>query len=261
MIRAPGITVNGVLITPDQINAEVQYHRAKSLPEAKYAAMQALVVRELLIQRAVSLGLSNARNAAEMPEQAIEALLEAEIDAPEPSKEECRRYYANNRDKFTTAPLFEASHIFYPAPVDDKQARKNARERAEAALRRIAENPRLFESIAHAESACSSAREGGFLGQIGKGQTLPAFESALMKMKEGEISDAPVETEVGYHLIKVHKRAEGRPLPEDVALEWVAEYLKRKAWQRAFRHYIEHLAAEAKISGFRIKGSDTPLMQ
>ena len=57
MIEAPGITVNGFKITPDQISAEVQYHPAADLPEAKYQAMQALVIRELLIQRAASLGL------------------------------------------------------------------------------------------------------------------------------------------------------------------------------------------------------------
>jgi peptidyl-prolyl cis-trans isomerase C len=57
MISAPGITVNGVKITIEQINSEVQYHPAPSLPDAKYQAMQALVIRELLIQQAIKLGL------------------------------------------------------------------------------------------------------------------------------------------------------------------------------------------------------------
>lgn len=50
---APGISVNGILISPEQISAEVQYHPAPTLFDAKYEAMQALVIRELLIQEAI----------------------------------------------------------------------------------------------------------------------------------------------------------------------------------------------------------------
>jgi hypothetical protein len=45
---APGIEVNGIKISPDEINAEVQYHPAESLFSAKYEAMKALVIREIL---------------------------------------------------------------------------------------------------------------------------------------------------------------------------------------------------------------------
>lgn len=47
---APGIVVNGVKISPEQINFEVQYHPAATLEDARYAAMKALVIRELLLQ-------------------------------------------------------------------------------------------------------------------------------------------------------------------------------------------------------------------
>jgi peptidyl-prolyl cis-trans isomerase C len=53
---APGIEVNGIKISTDEINAEVQYHPAESLFSAKYEAMKALVIREMLIQRAAELG-------------------------------------------------------------------------------------------------------------------------------------------------------------------------------------------------------------
>lgn len=261
MIVAPGITVNGVPITSDQINSEVQYHPSENLPEAKYQAMQALVIRELLIQKAVYECLCSREDARKDPDDAIDRLLERDIRVPDPVREECERYYRNNRTKFRTSPLFEASHIFYPAPIDDEKARKGAYERAVAALVKIRQAPESFESIAHTESACHSAQTGGFLGQISAGQTLPAFEVALLQMREGDISEEPVETEVGYHIIRVHKRAEGRDLPEETALEWIEDYLKKKAWQRAFHQYVQVLAGQAKISGFRIKSSDTPLVQ
>ena len=180
---------------------------------------------------------------------------------PEPSRDECERYYNSNRSKFHTAPIFEASHIFYPAPVDDLEARNASLERTLAALRKIEKNPELFESIARTESACSSAKMGGFLGQISKGQTVPAFEMALLAMNESDISKEPVATQVGYHIIRVHKRAEGKPLPLETALTWIADYLKKECWQNAFRQYIQILAGQATTSGFKLKSADTPLVQ
>lgn len=261
VIDAPGITVNGIKISPEQINAEVQYHPAETLPEAKYQAMQALVIRELLIQRAVFSCLCSRQSALEDPDAAIEKLLKREVHVPEPNREECERYYERNKDRFVTRPLFEASHILYPAPPEDGEARKHTRERASTALKKIHGDATLFESVAHAESACSSAKTGGFLGQITAGQTVPAFEAALLKMQEGEISKSPVETEVGYHIIRVHRRAEGKPLPRESVMGWIADYLRNESWQRAFRQYIQILAGQAEISGFRLKGVDSPLVQ
>jgi peptidyl-prolyl cis-trans isomerase C len=261
MIEAPGITVNGVKITPEQISAEVQYHPASSLIDAKYKAMQALVIRELLIQQAVRLGLCEADKSRDTPDEVIDRLLEQEITVPEPTPVECERYYSNNVKRFHTSPLFEASHILYLAPPDDEDARNRARNLAEKALSSIRENPDMFEAIARSESACPSAKLGGNLGQISKGQTLPAFEAALLMMKEGDLSPEPLLTEVGYHIIRLHRRTDGQLLPFDSVAQWVADHLKKESWQRAFSQYIQILAGEAKISGFRLHGADTPLVQ
>ena len=260
MISAPGITVNGVMISPEQINAEVQYHPAPSLLEAKYQAMQALVIRELLLQRAASLGLCPDKEGMR-PDDVIDALMDREITVPEAGPAECERYYNNNQKKFHTSPLFEAAHILYLAPPEDEQALSRARQSAENALQRLRENPALFETLAQSESSCPSAKMGGNLGQISKGQTLPGFEAALLAMKEGEISAAPVLSEVGYHIIRLHRRIDGQLLPFDAVAEWIAGHLKEESWQRAFKQYIQILAGESEISGFRLQGSDTPLVQ
>lgn len=261
MIAAPGITVNGVRISIEQINAEVQYHPAKNLPEAKYEAMQALVIRELLIQEAVRKGICAANDAGSSADEAIDRLLEEELKIPEPTSEECERYYRNNEDKFMSAPLFEVSHILYIAPPDDDEARAEARKKAERSLERIKASPAVFAEIARAESACPSGKLGGTLGQIGKGQTMPAFEAALMQMREGELSAEPVPTEVGFHIIQVQRRIDGALLPFDTVAEWISGFLKQQSWRRAFSQYIQILVGRAEISGFRMKGCDTPLVQ
>ncbi len=261
MIEAPGITVNGIKITPEQISSEVQYHPAQNLIDAKYKAMQALVIRELLIQKAVNLGLCDASKIRDTPDDAIDKLLEQEISVPEPTQEECERYYSNNMKRFYTSPLFEASHILYLAPPEDEDAQNRARNRAEKALSSIRSDPDMFEVIARSESACPSSKLGGDLGQISKGQTLPAFEAALFAMREGDISAEPVQTEVGYHIIRLHRRTDGQLLPFNSVAQWVGEHLKKESWQRAFTQYVQILAGQAKISGFRLHGVDTPLVQ
>lgn len=257
----PGITVNGVKITAEQINAEVQYHPAPTLLDAKYEAMQALVIRELLIQRAVTLGLCSHEEAVTKTDELVDAVLEAEISIPEPDEETCLRYYTNNKQRFFTSPLFEVSHILYLAPPEDKAARAKALRRAQDSLAQLKKKPDLFARIAKEESGCSSSGEGGRLGQIGKGQTLPAFEAALMTMQEGDLSSQPVETAVGYHIIKVHKREDGRQLPFEAVADWIRDFLKQQSWQRAFSQYVQLLAGNAEISGFRLKQADTPLVQ
>jgi peptidyl-prolyl cis-trans isomerase C len=208
---APGITVNGVHISPEQIRTEIQYHPASSLPNAKYEAMQALVIRELLMQEAISKGISTREQMRHSSDEAIEHLLRHEICVPTPTEAECRRYYESNKTKFCTSPIFDVSHIR--------------------------------------------------LGQISKGQTMLAFEAALMKMKAGDISREPVATEVGYHIIRVHRRVEGHQLPFDAVSEWIANTLADQVWRRAFHQYVQILAGKSKISGFRLKSSHSPLIQ
>jgi len=253
--KAP-VSVNGVAITAGQINAEMQYHPAPAMLDARYQAMRALVVRELLLQRAAKLGLKR-----DNPDEAIDKLLALEIEIPDMTEAECRRYYDNNKARFVTSPLFEAAHILYLAPPDDKEARASALQLANAALAQIREQPSLFASIAERDSACVSGREGGRLGQIARRQTLPAFEEALMQMKVGELSAKPVETGVGYHIIRLDRRIEAEQLPYESVRKWIAGHLHSQCWQRAVSQYIQMLAGEAAISGFSLKASETPLVQ
>lgn len=262
VLLAPGIVVNGVKISPEQINFEVQYHPAATLEDARYAAMQALVIRELLLQRAAETGVGAGSPASSPNEDdLIESLLEAEVSVPDPSEEECLRYYQNNLIKFVSSPLFEVSHILYLAPPEDKDLFLGAQQRAEKTLEILILSPERFAKIAEEESACSSRECGGHLGQISRGQTLPKFEQALFQMKEGEISASPVASEVGYHIIKVHKRAEGQQMTFDMVREPIATYLKDRSWQSALNQYLQLLAGRAKISGFRMKAADQPLVQ
>ena len=258
---AAEIKVNGVVITPEHIHTEMQYHPAPAVFDARYQAIRALVVRELLQQQVAKLGVAHSIDTSEFLDECIDTLLKQEIATPEPTEAECQRYYHNNAKQFMTSPLFEVAHILYLAPEENPAARAAALVKAEAALLELRAEPQIFSALAQRDSACSSARDGGRLGQITRDQTLPEFEDAVFKMKEGDISAAPVATEVGYHLIRLDRRVDGGLLPFEAVASRIEAHLKTQSWQRAVSQYIQILAGEAEIVGFRLLGAETPLVQ
>ena len=70
---------------------------------------------------------------------------------------------------------------------------------ADDLVRKISEGV-PFEKLAQDFSNCPSGRDGGDLGEFGKGMMVKPFEEAVLALKEGEVS-APVKTHFGYHLI------------------------------------------------------------
>ena len=254
------ISVNGQDIPEAAILAEMQYHPAASRDAAYAEAAEALVVRELLLQRAAAAGLTWGAT-AEGEEQAIEELLRRELKLPEPDPAARRRYYDNNRDKFKSADLFEASHILYLAPRDDAAARTRAKTSANEALAILREHPDRFADIAKAESRCSSAGEGGHLGQVAAGDTAPEIDTFLHNLEDDQLCPVPVETDYGVHVLKLHRRIPGRQFAFDEVERHVGEHLTSAAWRRAVSGYISLLAGSAQIAGVTIRAARSPLIQ
>ena len=254
------ISVNGQQIGEPEILAEMQYHPAPSRDAAYAEAAEALVVRELLLQRAAAAGLSWTA-APESEEEAIESLLARELKLPAPDPAAVRRYFDNNRSKYKSPDLYEASHILYLAPREDANARARARTSAERALAALKADAARFADIAKAESACASAGEGGRLGQVAGGETAPEIDTFLQALEDGQLCPVPVETRYGVHVLRLDRRIPGRSFAfEDVA-DQIARDLAASAWRRAVGGYIALLAGSAEISGISINAARSPLVQ
>lgn len=89
------IIVNKVEITDDEVHAEMQYHSAGSVEEARHKAAEALVVKQLLLQEAKEQKLLNSNE-----DEAIDSLLKQEIAVPLADDESCARYYKQNQERF-----------------------------------------------------------------------------------------------------------------------------------------------------------------
>ncbi len=256
------VSVNGVAIPRETIVREMQHHPAEKPIAAWQQAANALVVRELLLQRAQRLGLSpepisDTDGRRETDEEAlIRGVVEHEVTVPEPDDATCRRYYAQNRARFRAPDIYEAAHILFAAVPSDAEAYAQARADAIAVLESLQENPDAFAAMARAYSRCPSAAQGGNLGQLTKGQTTPEFERALLALAPGELCAEPVETRYGFHIIHLARKHEGRELPFEAVAERIADYLRDSVRRRADAQYVARLVSAAEITGLTLDGAE-----
>lgn len=255
--RTP-VIVNGVEIPYDEIAREVQFHRASSPIQAWKTATRALVVRSLLLQEArrrkiVPQPIVENRKLRETEDEAmVRQLIKQQVNTPSPDKESCYRYYVKNKSKFRTQAIFEASHILLSASKSDKSVYADRCLEAKRLIEILRESPEEFKSLARNWSDCSSASQGGNLGQIVPGQTTPEFESELLIMSPGEISAKPVESPYGFHIIRLHQRLEGKELPFNIVCDRIAQYLHDRVERMAIAQYIARLVSVANLEGVEL---------
>jgi len=237
------ITINGVAVDP-----------------ADWPTPQVAAVHELLRQRANELGFI-AENAGDADtERAIERTLAEEVPVPEPSDEECRRWYEANAKRFRSGDLVCARHIlFQVTPGSPVPA---IRGLAEAMLHEIRNNSALFGERAREHSNCPSGANGGNLGQLQRGETLPEFDQAIFG-DDASIGILPklVTTHHGFHIISVDQRIEGKQLPYEIVRDDVAAELRRRSEARALSQYVRVLAGNADIEGVELDAATSPLVQ
>lgn len=181
------------------------------------------------------------------PERLRVAYLELALDAlppaaaPEPDY--LRSIYeADKATRFSTTEERRARHILINFGAD----KAAARQRAEALATRIANGTDFAALAADQSEDPGSKSKGGDLGWIKRGQMVEKFEQALFALNQGDVS-APVETEFGWHLIKlddVHE-AKVRAFDEpEVQAELLQLYRSRDS-ERRFQELSEKLEQTA----------------
>lgn len=265
----PAVRVNGSEISRAEIAREIQHHPAASPGAAREAAARALVVRRLLLDEARRLGLeaeseaeADADGRRETADEAlVRRLIETEVRVPEPTEDECRRFYDARPDRFRTPAIYEAAHILFAATREDADAYSAAEAAARGTAAVLRVNPERFAELAASLSACPSAGVGGNLGQVSTGQTTPEFEAALAAMAPGTVLEEPVCSRYGVHVVRLDRRIDGTRLPFEAVHRDVADYLADAVFHRAVHQYVAILAGRSEIEGITLKTSDGLLVQ
>lgn len=256
----PIVRVNGVEISSTAIAQEMQYHPADSQREVVFLAAQALVLQELLKQRATEISLEvTAKDAETLEEATTRCLLDQEINTPKIGDTELETFYTRNPRSFTTPPLVSAKHILIAADPEDDLERSTQREVALNIIEQLQAGAD-FSAMAMTHSSCPSKQQQGSLGQLSKGQTVPEFERQLLRLPLG-LAEQPIESRYGYHIVLVEQRVEGELVPFHMVKERIAAQLSQRVWQKSVTQYLQMLVGEATIEGITLQGAASPLLQ
>ena len=156
--------------------------------------------------------------------------IQKSVERVKVTDEEIRKFYDENPDQFVSGTTFNASHIL----VADEDTAKDL-------LAKINAGEISFEDAAKANSTCPSGQQGGELGDFTHGQMVPEFENACAEMEVGAISASPVQTQFGWHLIKLNKKEEGGAMKFDEVKNDIHDALMGQKQQAAYQSKINQL--------------------
>ncbi|MCI2902336.1 foldase protein PrsA [Staphylococcus hominis] len=158
----------------------------------------------------------------------------------------------------------KASHILIKVKSDsDKEglSDKKAKAKAEKIQKEVEKNPNKFDELAKKESMDSaSAKKGGSLGYVIKGQMVDKFDKALFKLKEGQISDI-VKTEYGYHIIKANKEDDFNKQKSQLKTKIIEQKVQKnpKLLTNAYKDLLKEYNVDYKDSDIKKSVEDTIL--
>jgi peptidyl-prolyl cis-trans isomerase C len=232
-------TVNGKPIPAAKVDQVVKQvvaqGKATDSPQLREAIKKDLIGREVLIQEADKQGIGTrpeVKNSIDNARQSIiiNAML-ADYIKKNPVKDadikaEYDKYKAQVGDK-----EYHARHILVGTEDD-----------AKAIIAKLKGGAK-FEDLAKQSKDPGSAGNGGDLDWASPASFVPEFSKAMTSLQKGAITETPVKTQYGYHVIKLEDSRPAKVPPLEEVKQQVAEQLQ----QRKLAAFREQLMAKAKI--------------
>jgi peptidyl-prolyl cis-trans isomerase C len=232
-------TVNGKGIPASKVDQivkqEVAQGKTADTPQLRAQVKSALIAREVMVQEADKQGYGNKPEVKAAMDNArqsivINALLGDWVKKNPVSDEEIKAEY----DKFKSTmgdKEYRARHILVPTEKEATDLIAKIKGGAK------------FEDLAKAHSKDGSAANGGDLDFAAPANYVPEFSQAMVALKKGEVSAAPVKTQFGYHIIKLEDTRAAK-LP---TLEEVKPQVAQSIQQRRLAEYREALVKKATV--------------
>jgi peptidyl-prolyl cis-trans isomerase C len=232
-------TINGQPVTEAELATigEELSSAFQNLPDEKKraAALSALIEVRLLVADAEAKGIDKkpdvARRIALLRDRALHsAYIEDQVSSKVTDEEVRARY---DKEIAAAPPVNEvrASHIL----VDSK-------EKAEEIIKQL-DGGADFATLAKENSKDGSANEGGDLGYFGPGRMVAEFEKAALALDVGAYTKEPVQTQFGWHVIKVTDRRQQLPPP----FEKVKDQIKAAVLTEKYFDLVKTMRAAATV--------------
>lgn len=181
---------------------------------------------------------------------AMKKFFEMKTDDVEPATEaEALEFYNSNTNRFVQPETVTASHILITVNDEDSDEVKAEKKAQLASIREdILAGNITFEEAAKANSDCPSSENGGALGQPFTMQSpmAPEFKAASFAQEVDEVGEI-VETQFGYHVIKVTDHTEQETASFEDEKERIVEFLTNQKKQEAIAGFMEDLRKNADI--------------
>jgi len=228
--------VNGVTIPQARADLLVREVTAKGRadsPELRASVKDQLIEREVISQEAVRLGLNkNPEVSAQIDLARQNVLIGAylsDLTRKHPVTDDAMRKALERLKDSPAASEYKARHILVASEADAKGIITQIKGGAD------------FAKIASEKSRDESTKaQGGALQWAAPGSYVRPFAEALARLKKGQMSDAPVQTNFGWHVIRVDDM---RPLSFEVLKPQLQQVVQREFAQKA----VNELRAKARI--------------
>ncbi len=169
----------------------------------------------------------------------LDKLMKQELGESEVTDAEAKAHFDAHPDDYSEPTQVRARHILIKTKEGDKEA-------IEAIHKRILAGED-FATLAKENSDCPSSEQGGDLGFFEKGRMVPAFADAAFALNVGEVSK-PVQTEFGYHIIKVEERKEAGNREFAEVKEDIKQQMKQEKTHDSLGQFMDRLKKAAKIT-------------
>lgn len=252
-------TVNGKNITSEEVNAvlmEGTQGRFSTLPKDKQSELQkrvvdGLIMQELVFEAAKKEGVLNSDEYKKQYDdivKRIEKQLAAKVwqeklfNDIKVDEKAIKSYFDAHKDEFAQKEKVHARHILVKTEDEAKKIIASLKGLKGDALKN------KFIEEAKTKSTGPSGPKGGDLGFFTQGQMVPEFNDAVFGMKVGTITDKPVKTQFGYHVIYLEEKQPGKAASLEEAKPFIEQRLKQEKFQKEMEAKTKALKDAAKIT-------------
>ena len=162
------------------------------------------------------------------------------------TEQEAKDFYNSNQDKFAQPEMVHARHILINAKETEAKADKDRKRAKLVQIKKQLKDGANFADLAKQFSDCPSKARGGDLGFFPRGQMVKPFDQAVFKMMPGDVSDI-VETEFGYHLIKLEEKKPAKTVSFDEAKAKITAYLTQEKVTANIEAFLAAAKSKATI--------------
>jgi peptidyl-prolyl cis-trans isomerase C len=229
------VTVNGHPIKESEMDLVIRQIKQPDTPELRNALKDKLIEREVLMDEAKRRKIPQREDVKfqadnQVFQVIVQALLREEIEAHKITDDEIKAEY-DRENAIAGGTEYKAHHIL----VDNEQQAKDIIAKLDKGEK--------FEDLAKVSKDPGSAAKGGELDWSLPANYVKPFADAMVKLEKGKYTETPVQSQFGWHVIRLDDTRPSQPPP----LEQIRSHIEEALQQREAKAFVESLRKKAVI--------------